>query len=66
MNEQFANEPYKVSAEVPHFITVCASCFPGDSILSLFPDLKGCNISHSICPGHATLFRRELAKFAKK
>ena len=43
-------EPYKViNAEM---ISVCATCYPGDSIVRLFPDLAGVKISHGICPGH--------------
>jgi hypothetical protein len=51
-------EPYKI---VGNTVTVCMWCFPGDSILSLFPDLKGLAISHGICQRHSDRWMSELA-----
>jgi len=54
-------EPYKIIDD--HIVSVCACCFPGDSITILFPDLKEMNLSHGYCPRHA---RREMDSFALK
>jgi hypothetical protein len=48
------NEPYTVKEE--GIICVCAACFPGNSIVALFPDLAGSKLSHGYCPGHAAEF----------
>lgn len=52
-------EPYKVVT--PTMVSVCCCCFPGDSIFSLFPDLKGSELSHGICPRHAARWKADLA-----
>jgi len=51
-------EPYKI---VGNMVTVCMCCFPGQSILSLFPDLSGLEISHGICQRHADRWKAEIA-----
>lgn len=52
-------EPYEVTTE--QRITVCAWCFPGETIYNLFPDLRGVQINHGMCQGHAELSRRQIA-----
>lgn len=60
----FENEPYEVTAE--NFIKVCSCCYPGKSILALFPELSHCTISHGICPGHSAIYLKELREFKNK
>jgi len=42
------NEPYLVKG--PNLISVCMFCWPGEAIFRPFPDLRGVQISHGICP----------------
>lgn len=64
-NQNFENEPYRIHPENPSLIVVCSCCFPGKTILDLFPDLSGATISHGICPGHDAIYRNELAELRK-
>jgi hypothetical protein len=45
-------EPYELMDGYPGWIKVCAWCYPGEKIFDLFPDLRGQQISHTICPAH--------------
>jgi hypothetical protein len=46
------SEPYELMDGFPGWIKVCAWCYPGNTIYDVFPDLRGMQISHSICPQH--------------
>lgn len=43
-------------------VTVCAWCYPGDSVLADYPWLKGLPLSHGICPAHREEFFAVRAK----
>lgn len=49
--------PYKI---VEGVVTCCAWCFPGETIIQLYPELTGMKISHGMCATHMAGFRREL------
>jgi len=46
--------PYTIKGEVKGegVVVVCAWCHPGETIFSLFPDLRGHTLSHGICEDH--------------
>jgi hypothetical protein len=31
-------------------LSICAWCYPGDLFLKIFPENKGIDLSHTICP----------------
>jgi len=55
---------YKIIGE--NYISVCAWCFPGKSILTVCPELSPTvQISHGVCPACAAAFRAEFLPQSK-
>lgn len=40
-------------------LTVCAWCYPKDSIFEVAPQLRGLRISHGVCPAHERVVMSE-------
>ena len=54
---------YKIIED--NYISVCAWCFPGETILAACPELRrDVQISHGVCPACAAAFRADLKKTA--
>jgi hypothetical protein len=47
-------------------VSVCCMCFPGSSIVDLFPELKGSRLSHGYCQNHLKEMMATLKAAPKK